>query len=84
MSFMLAIDANILLYAYVSAAPENSAATVFLQSLQQLVDEHGAMEQESLAKDEELYRLRQQLAEARERQVRQRTQSRVMIEFQPH
>ena len=42
------------------------------------------MEQESLAKDEELYRLRQQLAEARERQVRQRTQSRVMIEFQPH
>ena len=41
-----------------------------LQSLQQLVDEHGAMEQESLAKDEELSRLRQQLAEARERQVR--------------
>ena len=44
-----------------------------LQSLQQLVDEHGAMEQESLAKDEELSRLRQQLAEARERQVRART-----------
>lgn len=42
-----------------------------LQSLQQLVDEHGAMEQESLAKDEELSRLRQQLAEARERQVRE-------------
>ena len=42
-----------------------------LQSLQQLVDEHGAMEQESLAKDEELSRLRQQLAEARERQVSQ-------------
>jgi hypothetical protein len=42
-----------------------------LQSLQQLVDEHGSMEQESLAKDEELSRLRQQLAEARERQVRQ-------------
>lgn len=42
-----------------------------LQSLQQLVDEHGAMEQESLAKDEELFRLRQQLAEARERQVGQ-------------
>lgn len=40
-----------------------------LQSLQQLVDEHGAMEQESLSKDEELFRLRQQLAEARERQV---------------
>ena len=33
---MLAIDANILLYAYVSAAPENSAATIFLQSLQQV------------------------------------------------
>lgn len=36
MNSMLAIDANILLYAYVSAAPENSAATVFLQSLQQV------------------------------------------------
>eukprot|EP01047_Picozoa_sp_COSAG01_P040752 COSAG01_NODE_3450_length_6083_cov_3.770555_1_plen_877_part_00 len=40
-----------------------------LQSLQQLVDEHGAMEQESLAKDEELSTLRQQLTEARERQA---------------
>lgn len=53
-----------------SRATEDAISPIeMLQSLQQLVDEHGAMEQESLAKDDEVASLRHQLAEARERQA---------------